>query len=343
MTIKPWLFEFFHSVHDPARRENPTAVHQQFKDYLDLWVDGEELGWEGIFFSEHHFGPGYSPSPNLVIANLAARTEKLRLGVLGTVSAYATPWRVAEEFAMLDHLTGGRLEMGVVSGIPPELAVVGISKEYAAQAHAEILDVLQSAITKPLVSHTGNRFSFDDVRITPSFLQSAPSVWTASTSAASARRAGERGLKMCSGFVNADKLAPVVQAYQEGAKSAGMPTGADRVAIRRAVTLVADQSELDRAGAVAKEGVDEFARVSFEAMKIPDAGGLPIDDDELVFGTPAQVADEIIRQCTITGVGNFMAAFNVFDTDELRKQHELFGREVIPRLRAAQVEGPDSD
>src|SRR5437867_2115563 len=127
--IKPWLFEFFHSVHDRSRREDVPTIHQRFKDYVDLWIEDETLGWEGIFFSEHHFGPGYSPSPNLLISHLAARTTKLRLGVLGTVSAYATPWRVVEEFAMLDHLTEGRLEMGVVSGIPPELAVVGIDRE----------------------------------------------------------------------------------------------------------------------------------------------------------------------------------------------------------------------
>ena len=226
--IKPWLFEFFHAVHDPAGRDDPAVVQAQFRRYLDLWVDDEALGFEGIFFSEHHFGPGYSPSPNLVIAHLAARTASLRLGVLGSVSAYATPWRVAEEFAMLDHLTGGRLEMGVVSGIPPELAVVGITREHAAEVHAETLEVLLAAISKPLVSHRGRHFSFEDVRITPSFLRPSPAVWTASTSEASARRAGQRGLKMCAGFTNVEKLAPVYGAYQEAAREAGMPSGPDQ-------------------------------------------------------------------------------------------------------------------
>ena len=335
--IKPWNFEFFHSLHDPSRRDDPAAVHQHFQSYLDLWVDDEALGWEGILFSEHHFGPGYSPSPNLVIANLAARTTTLRLGVLGTVSAYATPWRVAEEFAMLDHLTGGRLEMGVVSGIPPELAVVGISREHAAEVHAETLEVLLSAITKPLVSHQGEHFSFEEVRLTPTFLQSSPTVWTASTSPASARRAGERGLKMCSGFANVDKLVPAFEAYQEGARSAGMPTGPDRVAIRRGVALVEDESELDNALDSAKQSVREFFQVSREAMKMPDAPEMPVEKDELIYGTPQQVADEIIRQCKALGAGNFLATFNVFDQQELRKHHELFGREVIPRLRAAEI------
>ncbi|OBJ90432.1 LLM class flavin-dependent oxidoreductase [Mycobacterium sp. 1245852.3] len=339
--IKPWLFEFVHCEHDPARREDPSAVQQKYRDYIDLWVAGEQLGWEGIFFSEHHFGPGYSPSPNLMIAHLAARTSTLRLGVLGTVSAYATPWRVAEEFAMLDHLTAGRLEMGVVSGIPPELAVVGIDGALAAAVHAETLEVLLAAIDKPLVSHHGEHFHFDNVRITPSFLQSDPQIWTASTSPESARRAGERGLKMCTAFKEAEALAPVVAAYQEGAKSAGKPAGADRVGIRRVVSLVADESDSDKAADNAKEGTLELFRVIAEATQkaLPDAAATgQLGKDELISGTPAQVADEIIRQCTVAGVGNFLTVFNIFDPDDLRTNHELFGREVIPRLRAAQID-----
>ncbi|MFD5545076.1 LLM class flavin-dependent oxidoreductase, partial [Streptomyces sp. NPDC127079] len=295
--IKSWVFEFFHAVHDPMTRDNPAVVHEQFHRYLDLWTDDEALGFEGIFFSEHHFGPGYSPSPNLVIAHLAARTRTLRLGVIGSVSAYATPWRVAEEFAMLDHLTEGRLELGVVSGIPPELALVGITREHAAEVHTATLDVLQAALAKPVVSNQGKHFPFEDLRITPPFLRPSPPVWTAATSEASARRAGERGLKMCGGFSAVEKLIPVYEAYQEGADSAGMPTGPDQVGIRRQVTLVADEAELGQVARLAEEGAKEFSRVSLEAMRIPDAPEMHVDPDELISGTPAQVADEIIRQC----------------------------------------------
>jgi alkanesulfonate monooxygenase SsuD/methylene tetrahydromethanopterin reductase-like flavin-dependent oxidoreductase (luciferase family) len=335
--IKPWLFEFFPAVHDPAVRDDAATVHGQFRRYLDLWVEDEALGIEGIFFSEHHFGPGYSPSPNLLIAHLAARTTTLRLGVLGSVSAYATPWRVAEEFGMLDHLTEGRLEMGVVSGIPPELAVAGITREHAAEVHDEIVDVLLAAVTKPVVTHQGKHFSFEDVRLVPGFLQPSPPIWTAATSEASARRAGARGLKMCGGFADVEKLVPVFEAYQEGARSAGQPTGPDQVGIRRQVLIVEEGADLERAAQLGREGFEEFHHASAEAMKIPDAPTMPVARDELVFGTPQQVADEIIRQCQALGVGNFVAVFNVFEPEALRRNHELFGREVAPLLRAAEI------
>ena len=335
--IKPWLFEFFHSVHDPAGHDDPETVHEHYRAYFDLWIGDEARGFEGIFFSEHHFGPGYSPSPNLLISHLAARTSTMRLGVLGSVSAYSTPWRVAEEFAMLDHLTKGRLEMGVVSGIPPELALTGITPPKAAEMHAEVLDVLQAAVAKPVVSHNGAHFSFEELRMTPTFLQSSPSIWTASTSEQSARRAGERGLKMCGGFKNATTLVPQYEAYQEGARSAGMPTGPDRVAIRRQLVVVESEAEAADAERIANEGVTELQRASGEAMKIPDLH-LPVEEDELIYGTPKQVADEVIHQCQVLGAGNFLASFNIFDADQLRRMHDLFAQEVIPRLRAAEVE-----
>ena len=216
-------------------------------------------------------------------------------------------------------------------------AVVGIDRETAIEVHGEILDVLLAAVAKPILSHHGKHFSFEDIRLTPGFFQETPAVWTAATSTESARRAGERGLKMCSGFADVEVLVPAFEAYQQGAASAGHPTGPDQVAIRRSVTLVETEAEAEHALDIAKEGTRELFAVSGEAMKMPDAPAKPMEKDELVCGTPAQVADEIIRQCTALGAGNFLATFNVFDQQELRKQHELFATHVIPRLRAAEI------
>jgi alkanesulfonate monooxygenase SsuD/methylene tetrahydromethanopterin reductase-like flavin-dependent oxidoreductase (luciferase family) len=142
-------------------------------------------------------------------------------------------------------------------------------------------------------------------------------------------------LKMCSGFASVEALIPAFEAYQEGARSAGMPTGPDQVAIRRVVHVIEDGRDVDDALVTAKEANKEFFAVSMEAAKIPDAPDRPLEKDEVIVGTADQVADEIIRQCTSLGAGNFLATFNVFDVDELRKHHELFGRHVIPQLRAA--------
>src|SRR5215468_4903286 len=138
--IKPWLFEFLPELGSPSTEPNAADVTALFGRYLDLWVRDEALGFEGIFFSEHHFGRSYSPSPNLLIAALGPRTKKLRLGVMGVVLPYYHPARVVEEIGMLDHLTGGPLEIGTAIGVPQELSRLNMTmaeaRERAAVAYA---------------------------------------------------------------------------------------------------------------------------------------------------------------------------------------------------------------
>ena len=106
--IKPWIFEFFATYDDQPDFDAERAA-DAFAWHLDLWTRAEDIGFEGIFFSEHHFAAGrLSPSPNLLIAAVAQRTKRLRLGVMGMVLPLYEPWRAAEEVSMLDYLSSGR-------------------------------------------------------------------------------------------------------------------------------------------------------------------------------------------------------------------------------------------
>ncbi|WP_215453875.1 hypothetical protein [Streptomyces sp. ATCC 21386] len=105
-------------------------------------------------------------------------------------------------------------------------------------------------------------------------------------------------------------------------------------------TLMEDEADRDRAAQFGREAVDEPHRFRVEVMKMPDAPRTQVDRDEIVHGTPTQVADEIIRQCRALGVGNFLASFNNVEPEALRGTHELFVREVVPRLREAEVDRP---
>jgi alkanesulfonate monooxygenase SsuD/methylene tetrahydromethanopterin reductase-like flavin-dependent oxidoreductase (luciferase family) len=127
--IRSWIFEFFPELSGQEHRSNTKLVSAYFDRYLKIWQRDEALGYEGIFFSEHHFGGAYGASPNLLIASTAMLTRTLRLGVMGVVTPYYHPWRIFEEIAMLDHLTNGRLEIGTAVGIPQEMAQVGISMQ----------------------------------------------------------------------------------------------------------------------------------------------------------------------------------------------------------------------
>src|ERR1700741_2870333 len=124
--IKPWIFEFLYAPGAMGEEVAPGDARAVFDNGIALWKRMEALGFEGIFFSEHHFGLSYSPSPNLLIAAIARSTARLRLGTMGVVLPLYQPWRVLEEIGMLDHLTAGRLEIGCASGVPQEMIQIGL-------------------------------------------------------------------------------------------------------------------------------------------------------------------------------------------------------------------------
>ena len=340
--IKPWLFEFLPELGSPSVEPEPHEVATLFARYLDLWVRDEALGFEGIFFSEHHFGRSYSASPNLLIAAIASQTKTLRLGVMGVVLPYYHPARVVEEIGMLDHLTGGRLEIGTAIGVPQELSRLNMTMAEARERNEEIVAVIDAALANRVVSHRGKYFSFSDLRLLPRPLQQpSPPRWTTVVSAGSARRAARRRIKISTGFNSVQVIKGIFDAYREEADAAGFRAGPEHFALRRRVTVAptSDQARI-YAQAVAdrlKSFVSEDERVN---TNIPDApapsGGFTLSDDEFITGTPKEVAEHIIEQCRAVGAGHFLTVLNwSAPIDEVVQAHELFGRETIPLLRTA--------
>lgn len=170
-SIKPWIFEFMQGVTDPTDTLSPAEIKSVFDTNLKIWEDAEALDFEGIFFSEHHFWISYSPSPNLLIATIAARTERIRLGVMGMVLPFYYPWRILEEIFMLDHLTNGRLEIGCSMGVPAELSRINMEMAEARERFDELLDILDAGLAQPVISHHGRHWNFDDLSILPRPLQ----------------------------------------------------------------------------------------------------------------------------------------------------------------------------
>jgi len=340
--IKPWVFEFLPELGSPSTEPDPRDVTRHFNRYLDLWTRDEALGFEGIFFSEHHFSRSYSPSPHLLIAAIAARTKQLRLGVMGVVLPYYHPARVVEEIGMLDHLTGGRLEIGTAIGVPQELARLNMTMTEARERNDEIVSVLDAAIANRVISHRGKYFSFSDLRLLPRPLQQpSPPRWTTVVSADSARRAARRRIKISTGFNATPVITRIFDAYREEADAAGYHAGPEYFALRRRVT-VAPTREQARLYAQAvtdrlKSFVAEDERLN---ANVPDApapsGGFTLSDDEFITGTPKDAAQSIVEQCHAVGAGHFLTVLNwSASIDEVAEAHELFGSEAIPLLRTA--------
>jgi alkanesulfonate monooxygenase SsuD/methylene tetrahydromethanopterin reductase-like flavin-dependent oxidoreductase (luciferase family) len=250
---------------------------------------------------------------------------------------------VVEEIAMLDHLTGGRLEIGTAAGIPNELKLVGISYEEARARFDESLEVMDAALAHPVVTHHGKYWNFENLRIAPRPLQRpAPPKWTTVLSTASARKSARRGSKICTSFQSRERVKDIFDAYRDEAARTGAPAGPEQLAIRRIVSIAESSAAAEASARSALEqmktgvAIDPRAAMKTALLDIPNPGaGFVVGDDEFVTGTPAQVAEQIVEQCRHTGAGHFVAMMS--HKDDVERAWELFGEKVNPILRKASL------
>ena len=344
--IYPWIFEFTNAfgASEPGKFDAAGAA-RDVAWYLDLWAECEDIGFEGIFFSEHHFRlPSMSPSPNLLIAAAAARTRRLRLGTMGNVVPFYEPWRLAEEYGLLDLLSGGRLEIGLSSGVGPmEYRAVGMNEEEMRPRFAEALDVIDAALTQPRFTHHGRHWNLDELSIVPRPLQQPqPRRWMTGLGVPTAQMAARRGCCFCTGFLTVERVRDVFAAYRTAATEAGRRVDSAHLGLRRQVYIGDDDAaarELALQGLRRLQGI--MAGVPAPGDSVPDAPRQAplIGDEESIGGAPAQVAEQIIDQCRRAGASHFLAyLFGSYSREQVRRSYDLW-RQVIPVLRRAHIEG----
>lgn len=353
--IKAWIFEFFTPFHGAdSGRFDAARCASDFAFYLQQWRLAEEQGFTGIFFSEHHFFPGrFSPSPNLLIAAVAAVTQRLRLGVMGQVLPFYEPWRCAEECAMLDQLSGGRLEMGFSSGVgPKEFRVIGLPAEEIKPRFAEALDIIGKALTHERFSHSGRFWNFENMLLSPRTLQQPlPPRWITGLSPETAAQAASDGYRLCTGFGSVARVKVLFDAYREAAARAGRAVDAGWLGLRRQILIADDDAEARALGAEATARMRAMfagpppsqapAGAAAPVRTIaPDApggapGGSMIADEETIAGSPRSVAEQIIAQCRATGAGHILGYVpGTVSLAQMARSQELW-RQVIPELQRA--------
>jgi probable F420-dependent oxidoreductase len=179
----------------PARWRVPWP--QLYRETLDQAAYAEELGFSSVWLSEHHFSEeGYLPSLAAVLGALSERTSAARLGTAVLLAPLHHPLRLAEDLAVVDQLSGGRLDVGIAPGYKPdEFAVLGVPKAERGARTDETIEILKLAWSGERFSYAGKHFTFDDVIVAPPPVQPAgPPIWIGGSSVAAARRASRYGL-----------------------------------------------------------------------------------------------------------------------------------------------------
>jgi alkanesulfonate monooxygenase SsuD/methylene tetrahydromethanopterin reductase-like flavin-dependent oxidoreductase (luciferase family) len=344
--IRPWIFEFMYAPGGSGEDVAPEVATAVFDAGVAHWQHIDRLGFEGIFFSEHHFGLSYSPSPNLLIAAIARSTERLRLGTMGMVLPLYQPWRVLEEIGMLDHLTGGRLEIGCASGVPQELIQTGMHAEESRERFNEALEILDAWLAQPVISHHGRHWNFDNLRIVPRPLQRpSPPKWTTVVSTASAAKSAGRRSKICTAFESVARIREIFDAYRGEADRSGFKCEPEQLAIRRNISVAQSEQEAREASRMAMDVTSTLLaadpRVGSHSPSLLDApkpgAGFSVHADEFIVGTPAQVAEQIIEQCRACGAGHILAILGRAVDQRRAEAVRLFGEQVIPILRRAEI------
>ena len=307
----------------------------------------EAAGFDSVWLGEHHNSTLLYPAPLVGLAAIAARTRRVRLGTGVLLLPLYHPLAVAEEAAMVDMISRGRLILGIGAGYAPEeFAAFGVSTKERGSRLDEAVPLIQRLWTEDAVHHEGRHYRIGGATLCPRPVQRPrPPIWFAGWVEPAIRRAGRLGDAWLGGpSAKLDELAACVRMYREAKGvwgSSGRDASRGEVALMRYV-FVADSPE--RARAIAG---DAFIR-SFEAtyfrwphpiVKRP-AGELTIArlaEDRIILGDPASCVRQLQRFQAELGLSHLVCRLTVagIPADAARASMDLFTREVMPALKGA--------
>jgi alkanesulfonate monooxygenase SsuD/methylene tetrahydromethanopterin reductase-like flavin-dependent oxidoreductase (luciferase family) len=309
------------------------SLDDYYEQILQQVQWAEDLGYECFWFGEHHFDFfGVVPSPPVLMAVAAKRTKKIRLGVAVSLLPYRNPILTAEEYAMVDVLSGGRLDFGVGRGTPPELVGFGV-KEDNRDLLVESLEVVKMAWNEGRVSYKGKYHGIDGVSLNVTPIQKpTPPFFFAALSEGSYKVAGELGYPILGiPYASCRSLAEVkekISFYKNTlARSGHNPEKFDVVQCFHSHVAETDKQAQENA----RQGMVPYlsARLAIR----------PRDYDELyrdrmiIVGDPNRCVEQIeeIRE-TGTNYIIFMMNFATLEQEKILRSMEIMAKEVIPRL-----------
>src|SRR5262249_42202207 len=246
-----------------------------YDEHMEEWLEAERLGFDGVFLTEHHFTAyNLMPSPNVMLAALAARTRDIRLGTMINVVPFHQPLRLAEEAAMLDVLSGGRLEFGVGRGIDfQEVMKLGMDFDELRPRFEEGVELMLRAWTQTTFAFDGTYDRVGETAIYPRPIQRPhPPVWVAAESPATIEWTAGHGFGMATIFLPTEMVAEKKAFYLEAGAAAGRAVDAGHFMLVRNVHVAPTDSE---AMADAEPALTHMLILFKDAAVPPDLSLLP--------------------------------------------------------------------
>ena len=337
-------FGVFFLLHSPGARP-AAAVYGQA---LEQMTYADELGFDSVWIAEHHFSNyGYCPNPLTLAVKVAERTKRVRIGTAVLVLPFWHPLRLAEEVALADVLTEGRLEVGVARGYQKyEFDRWGLSIEDSRSLSDETLDVLLKALTTTGFSHEGAHYQVPEATTYPKPVQQPhPPVWVGTASEESIERAVRRGLSC---FTAASAMPfDVPKRTFEVFKAKREELGADvEFAVQQHVNIAPTDAEAERRVEHSYWHYRQSNRLRNATERVVRgvAAADPLDDEPAakemlerwtIAGSPATVREQIAayRESMDIAQLNCLFALGELDNETVKASMRLFAEQVMPHFK----------
>ena len=340
------MSEKFFGLFDHTETRRGQEPAEWYQGRLEIIEAADRGGFEGLFLAEHHGTPlGMAPSPALLLAAAAARTQRIRLGALVFCLPFYEPLRLAEEICMLDQMSNGRVDVGVGRGISPfELSHYGVPLYESRGRFEECLAILERALRDERLDFVGrfHQYSAVPIELRP-VQQPNPPFWFGVTTEDNARWAGRRGMNVA-GFSPNGAMRALAGAYRESreAHRGGEEDLNPKVEVPRIGAIrhihVADTDEEAQAAArpayevfyanVTKLWMDFHTVPAFYSPDLDVARKL----DMAIVGSPQTVREEVERYFEESD-GNYLIggfSFGSLTQEQARRSIELYLKEVMP-------------
>jgi alkanesulfonate monooxygenase SsuD/methylene tetrahydromethanopterin reductase-like flavin-dependent oxidoreductase (luciferase family) len=344
----------------PADDYSAEVAQASMESALAQFVLADELGFDWVTVAEHHFSPAsLTPNPMVMAAAVAQRVKRARIALLGSNIPIQNPVRVAEEFAMLDTLSGGRLIAGMLRGTSNEYVTYGVNPAESRERFMEALALIVRAWTEPQpFGWLGRYYEYRTISIWPRPVQVPhPPIFMSISSPEAAEFAAAHRISGGLAVTTLDRARESVRVYRAAAAADGWEPGPDQLLYRIAVHVAGSDARareewaplasahghagglrLSTANPAADDAATRagyYGRDTARQRSRLQAGGdidERIETAQLLLGAPDTVLRQVDRLGRELGVGIVELAFIAPGADKIQRSLELFGTQVLPRM-----------
>jgi alkanesulfonate monooxygenase SsuD/methylene tetrahydromethanopterin reductase-like flavin-dependent oxidoreductase (luciferase family) len=343
----------------PVRTYSHEVAARSMEMALEQYELADRLGFDWVTLAEHHFAPmSLSPNPMVLAGAVTQRVRRARIALLGATIPILNPVRVAEEFAMLDVLTGGRVVAGMLRGTPNEYVTYDVNPSESRGRFEEAMALIVRAWTEPQpFGWQGRYFRFRNVSIWPRPVQQPhPPIYMSASSPEAGELAARRRVSIGFAVTTLSRAVAAARHYRERAAACGWEPAPDdvlyRVTAHVAETDEQAHEELHAAGAGAhrrgftasnrtlddavagagyygRDAASQRGRVHSQSGTIAER----VEEGQLLAGSPDTVLAQARRIRDEVGAGILEVAFSPLGRERTLRAIELFGTAVLPRLR----------